>query len=175
MNKIALVLACLACIAPASAQSLGERTGVSAVIGIAPSTTDFITQAAIGDMFGVEAAKLALQRGNDKTKSFAEKIVKDHEESAQALKALIAAGNVRGSVPSAIDSSRQTLLDKLKGAQGAEFDKQYYDAQVSAQADSLSLFERYSKGGDHPDLKLFAVKRLPNLEERVRLAKDLKS
>lgn len=175
MNKIAFVLACLACVAPASAQSLGERTGVSAMIGIAPSTTDFITQATIGDMFGVEAGKLALQRGNDKTKGFAEKIIKDHEESAQALKALITAGNVRASAPTAIDSSHQTILDTLKGAQGDDFDKQYSDAQVSAQADALSLFERYSKGGDHPDLKLFAAKRLRSLEERVRLAKDLKS
>jgi len=175
MNKIVAVIAYLAIIAPAFAQSLSERTGVSAAIGIAPSTTDFITQAAISDIFGIEAGKLAIQRGSDKTKSFAEKIVKDHEESSQALKALIQGGNVRASVPSAIDSSHQTILDKLTKLQGADFDKEYFEAQGSAQADALSLYERYSKGGDHPDLKLYAVKRLPNLEERVRMAKDLKS
>ena len=175
MKKIAAVIACLALIAPASAQSIGERTGISAVIGIAPSTTDFISQAVIGDMFGVEASELALERGNDKTKSFAEKLITEHEEFAQALQALIQGGKLRASLPTAVDSSRQAILDKLKAAQGADFDKQYSDAQADAQATTLSLFQRYSKGGDHPDLKLFAVKRLPNLEERARLANDLKS
>jgi len=174
MNKIVVVIAYLAIIAPAFAQSLSERAGVSAAIGIAPSTTDFITQAAISDIFGIEVGKLAIQRGSDKTKSFAEKIVKDHEESSQALKALIQGGNVRASVPSAIDSSHQTILDKLTKFQSADFDKEYTEAQGSALADALSLNGRYSKGGDHPDLKLYAVKRLLNLEERVRMAKDLK-
>lgn len=168
-------MACLAIVAPASAQSIGERTGISAVIGVAPSTMDFITQATISDIFGIEAGKLASERGSDKTKSFAEKIVKDHEELSQALKALIQGGIVRATVPSALDSSRQTILDKLTKLQGADFDKEYRDTQARVQAEALSLFERYSKGGDHPDLKLFAAKRLPNLEERVRLAKDLKS
>ena len=78
---------------------------------------------------------------------------------------------MRASIPVTIDSARQTILDKLTKLQGAEFDKEYSSAQVGAQADALSLFERYSKGGDHPDLKLFAVKSLPKLEERVRLAR----
>jgi putative membrane protein len=175
MSRIVAVIACLVFIAPASAQSLKERTGVSAVLGIAPTTTDFINQAAISDMFGIEAGKLAIERGSDKTKSFAEKIVKDHEESSKALKALIQGGNVRASIPSSIDGLRQAILDKLTKLQGADFDREYYDTQVRVQADVLSLFERYSKGGDHPDLKLFAVKYLPNLEERVRLTKDLKN
>jgi len=175
MKKLFVVIACLAFASPVIAQSIGEKTGLSALVGVAPSTTDFLTQATISDIFGIEAGKLALQRGGDKTKSFAETAVKDHEESSQALKSLMQGGKVRASVPAAIDSARQTILDKLAKLQGAEFDKEYSDAQVSAQGDALSLFERYSKGGDHPDLKLYAVKRLPSLEERVRLAKDLKS
>lgn len=176
MNKIvAVVVACLAFIVPASGQSLGERTGVSAIIGVAPSTTDFLSEATIVDIFGIEAGKLALARGGDKSKSFAEKAVKEHEDSSLALKALIAGGNVRATLPTAIDSSRQGILDKLAKLQGADFDKEYSDSQASAQAGALSLFARYAKGGDHPDLQLFAVKRLPNLEERARLAKDLKS
>ena len=175
MNKVIAFIVCFAFIGPVSAQSITEKTGIAAAIGIAPSTTDFITQATIGDIFGIEAGKLALQRGGDKTKNFAEKAMRHHEESSQALKSLIEGGKVRASIPVTIDSARQTILDKLTKLQGAEFDKEYSSVQVGAQADALSLFERYSKGGDHPDLKLFAVKSLPNLEERVRLAKDLNS
>ena len=175
MKKLAVVIACLAFAVPESAQSLGEKIGISAIIGVAPTTNDFIAQAAIGDIFGIEAGKLALARGGDKAKSFAEKIVKDHEDSSQALKALIAGGNVRATAPTAVDSPRRAVLDKLAKLQGAEFDKEFSETQASAQAETLSLFQRYSKDGDHPDLKLYAVKRLPGLEERTRLAKDLKN
>ena len=175
MKKLAVVVACLAFAAPASAQSIGEKTGLSALIGIAPTTTDFISQAAIGDMFGVEVGKLALARGGEKSKRFAEQSVQDHEVSAQALRALIAGGNVRATIPTAIDSSRRAVLDKLAKLQGDEFDNEYFEAQASAQADALSLYQRYSRGGDHRDLKLYAVKRLPGLEESARLAKDLKN
>jgi putative membrane protein len=37
----------------AQAQSVGEKTGVNAVVGIAPTTQDFVTEAAQSDMFEI--------------------------------------------------------------------------------------------------------------------------
>ena len=36
--------------------------------------------------------------------------------------------------------------------------------QVSAYKDAVSLFERYSKSGENPELKAFAAKTLPHLQ-----------
>ena len=36
---------------PALAQSIGEKSGVNLLVGMAPSTQDFVTEAAQGDMF----------------------------------------------------------------------------------------------------------------------------
>ena len=42
-----------------SAQSITEKTGVNAALGIAPNTQDFVSLAAQGDMLEIETSKLA--------------------------------------------------------------------------------------------------------------------
>ena len=61
----------------------------------------------------------------------------------------------------------------LRG-KAADFDKQYESDQQSAHKDAVSLFERYSKGGDNADLKSFAAKTLPHLQEHLKMAQDLR-
>ena len=46
------------------AQSVGEKTGVNAVLGITPKTEDFIKEAATSDMLEIQAAKIAQQKGD---------------------------------------------------------------------------------------------------------------
>jgi putative membrane protein len=40
---------------PASAQSLGEKTGVNSTLGMSPSTADFVQEVAISDMFEIRS------------------------------------------------------------------------------------------------------------------------
>jgi putative membrane protein len=56
MKRLLLALGCVLLAAPALAQSVGEKTGVNSVLGIAPSTTDFIKEAAISDMFELQSS-----------------------------------------------------------------------------------------------------------------------
>src|SRR5689334_24710165 len=63
---------------PAFAQSVGEKTGVNSVLGVSPSTEDFVKQVAISDMFEIEASKLAQQKGTAEEKTFASQMVRDH-------------------------------------------------------------------------------------------------
>ena len=45
--------------------------------------------------------------------------------------------------------------------------------QENAHEDAVSLFERYAKGGDNPDLKSWADKTLPALKHHLEMAKAL--
>ena len=47
---------------PTVAQSPGEKTGANSALGVSPSTADFVTQAAISDMFEIQTSQLALQQ-----------------------------------------------------------------------------------------------------------------
>jgi putative membrane protein len=173
MRKTILIAAVLLA-TPAFAQSVPERTGVNSTLGIAPKTEDFVKQAAISDMFEIESSKLATERADAKSKTFAAKMVKDHTMTSTELKALVQGGKVKGEIPAALDSSHQSKLDKLKAAQGGDFDKLYDDNQIDAHKDAVNMFERYANGGENADLKAFAGKHLPHLKEHLQMAQDLK-
>jgi putative membrane protein len=172
MKKLVLAFAALTLlVAPALAQSMGEKTGVNAMARTAPKTEDFVKLVAISDMFELESSKLASSNATDATvKSFAAKMVKDHSETSSDLKGLVSSGKVKAEVPAALDSSHQSKLDKLKDLKGADFDKQYTSDQESVHKDAVSLFERYAKGGDNADLKAWAGKTLPHLQEHLKMA-----
>lgn len=174
--KHALLLGGIAAIlltAPAYSQSIAEKSGVNSVLGITPTTQDFVTQAANSDMLEIKSSQLVTTKGDSKDKSFAEHMIKDHTETSDKLKALVDSGKVKVTLPTTLDKTHQAKLDKLQGLTGNDFSKQYEDMQVSAHKDAVSLFERYAKGGDNADLKTFAGETLPKLQQHLKMAEDL--
>ncbi|MBV8849234.1 MAG: DUF4142 domain-containing protein [Methylobacteriaceae bacterium] len=161
--------------APAFAQSVGEKTGVNSALGITPSTQDFVNEAAMSDMFEIQASQLAAQKSDDaQTKTFAQKMVADHTKTTADVKSMASSGKLTGvNLPTDMSSSQKSMLDKLKGLNGKDFTKQYHSDQVSAHKDAVSLFERYGKGGDNADLKGWANKTLPTLQDHLKMAQDL--
>jgi putative membrane protein len=159
---------------PALAQSAGEKTGVNSVLGISPTTADFVKEVAVSDMFEVESSKLAQDKGNAPEKTFASQMVTDHTKTSIELKGLVSSGKVQAELPTALDSSHQSKLDKLKGESGDNFSSDYDSDQVSAHKDAVSLFERYAKGGDNSDLRDWAGKTLPALQHHLEMAEGLK-
>jgi putative membrane protein len=174
MKPSIIALGCVLLTGPALAQSAGEKTGVNSVLGISPTTADFVKEVAISDMFEIESSKLAQDKGNAPEKTFASQMVTDHTKTSTELKGLVSSGKVQAELPSALDSSHQDKLDKLKGESGKDFSSDYDSDQVSAHKDAVSLFERYAKGGDNSDLKDWAGKTLPALQHHLQMAEGLK-
>jgi putative membrane protein len=173
MKRVAVLLACLLVAGPALAQSVGEKTGVNSVLGISPSTSDFVEQVALSDMFEIESNKLGQERGTAAQKAFAAQMVADHTKTSTELKGLVSSGKVKAELPTALDSFHQSKLDKLKERSGDDFASEFNAMQVSAHKDAVSLFERYSNGGDDPELKAWATKTLPALRHHLEMAQQL--
>jgi putative membrane protein len=173
MKRSIIVLGCVLLAGPALAQSAGEKTGVNSVLGIAPTTADFVKEVAISDMFEIQSSKLAEDKGNARQKTFASQMVTDHTKTTTELKGLVSSGKVKADLPDALDSSTQSKLDKLKSENGEDFGSDFDSDQVSAHKDAVSLFERYAKGGDNADLKDWAGKTLPTLQHHLEMAQNL--
>jgi putative membrane protein len=174
MNKLLLSSAvALFLLAPANAQSVGEKTGVNSALGISPTTQDFVTEAANSDMMEIAAAKLAQEKGNADEKKFAEQMVTDHTKTTADIKRMVESGDVKAEIPGSLDTSHQSKLDKLRDAKEDQFASDYDSMQVSAHKDAVSLFERYSKSGDNAKLKDWAGKTLPTLQHHLEMAQDL--
>jgi putative membrane protein len=173
MKYLASSFALMLLATPALAQSIGEKTGVNSALGVAPTTADFVKEAAISDMFEVQSSQLAQERGNASEKPFAATMIKDHQKTSEDIKAMVSSGDVKAELPTALDSSHQSSLDKLKSLKGSDFSSRYDRDQVSGHKDAVSLFERYAKGGENAKLKDWADKTLPTLRHHLEMAQDL--
>jgi len=155
------------------AQSTAEKTGANSLIGVAPKTEDFVTEAASSDMFEIESSKLALDRSDAETKTFAQQMLTDHQKTSDGLKALVSAGKVKATLPTAMSSSHQSMLDDLKKLNGDDFTKQYHSDQEDVHEDAVDLFKRYGDEGENAELKTWAAKTRPALEHHLKMATDL--
>ena len=173
MKRVVIAVSCVLLAGPALAQSVGEKTGVNSALGVTPSTDDFVKEVATSDMFEIESNKLGEQKGTAQEKTFARQMVTDHTKTTSELKSMVEGGKVKATLPTALDSSHQSKLDKLKNASGKDFSSDYNSYQVSAHEDAVSLFERYAKGGDNAELKDWAGKTLPALKHHLDMAKNL--
>jgi putative membrane protein len=173
MKKIILTAALLMLSTSAFAQSAAESTGVNSLVGVAPKTEDFVTEAATSDMFEIASSKLAVERADPATKAFAAQMITDHTKTSMDMKQLVDSGKVKAAIPATMTSSQKDMLDKLNGLQGDDFNKQYHSDQVSAHKDAVDLFKRYGEGGDNADLKSWAAATRPALEHHLMMAQDL--
>ena len=173
MKTIAIFALCTALATPAFAETVGEKTGVNSTMGIAPITADFVREAAISDLFEIQESKLAVERATGPTKQFAEKMIRDHMKTTSELKPMAMSAKI--DVPTALDSSHQKMVDKLAGLNGADFAKEYHSDQDSNHKDAVSLFMRYSTGGENQEMKAWAGKTLPVIQDHMNMAKGLDS
>ena len=81
MNRISLVVICSLLASPAIGETAGEKTGVNSALGIAPTTNDFVQEAAISDMFEVQSSKVASTTLSGPEKNFADQMVTDHTKT----------------------------------------------------------------------------------------------
>jgi putative membrane protein len=157
----------------AFAQTAAETTGVNSLLGSAPKTQDFVTEAATSDMFEIASSKLAVERADPATKKFAEQMIADHTKTSADVKKLVTSGKVKASIPATMTASQKSELSKLKGLKGEEFIKRYHSDQLAAHKGAVDLFKRYGAGGDNPDLKAWAAATTPALEHHLMMAEQL--
>ena len=175
MRKFAISVAAAALLvgSPVLAQSVGEKTGINSALDIAPTTQDFVKEAATSDMLEIAAAKIAQDKGDAEEKKFAAQMIADHSKTTADIKGLVSSGDVKAEIPATLDSSSQKKLDKLKDTKPDNFASEYDPMQVSAHKDAVSLFERYSKSGDNAKLKDWAGKTLPTLQHHLQMAQAM--
>jgi len=176
MKKVLIIAAACGLLATAAAaQAPRSNPATTGAALPAPSAQEFINKVAVSDMFEVQAGQLALAKAPDAdTKPFAQKMVTDHQKTSSELKSLIDGGKVKATLPSALDSQHQKMLDDLKAKNGKDFDQAYDQSQVKGHQDAVALFEAYAKGGDDPELKQWAAKTLPHLKDHLSMAQKLK-
>ena len=79
----------------------------------------------------------------------------------------------KGMAPAgAPDKDHRKKLAKLQEKSGADFDKAYMRDMVADHKKDVADFRKEAKSAKDPDVKAFAAKALPTLEEHLKLAQD---
>ena len=154
-----------------AAQGVGAATAP-----LANSVEAFVTGAAISDMFEIEAGKIAADKAKSpEVKAFAAMMVKDHTATTAKLKATLASAKVQVTPPTDLDDRRRGMIENLRAASAADFDKVYLDQQTAAHQEALALMKSYADDGENAPLKKLAADTAPivqkHYDEVQKLAK----
>jgi putative membrane protein len=136
----------------------------------------FVENAAIGDLYEIESARLALQRSKQpEVRAAAQQMIADHTANTHHLMAALEMNETRGvpQPPKALDTRRQTMIDHLREAPDGSFDADYASQQVMAHEETVALMRSYGSGGDNPQLQSLALSALPVVERHLEHMKML--
>jgi putative membrane protein len=133
---------------------------------------EWVMKVAQGGMAEVELGKLATEKAaSDEVKKFGQRMVDDHSKANEELKTL--AQNKKITLPTDIDAKHKAERDRLAKLSGAAFDRAYIQAMVTGHRDMASLVRMESTSGKDPDVKAWAAKTLPTVEEHLKMAQQI--
>ncbi len=152
---------------PAAGQ-VGGQTGQTGQMGMTGqqqiSDRDFVRQAASAGQFEVKSAKLVQDKADDpQIKQHARRIEQDHERANQELKQIAKNKNIE--LTEDMDARHQRLYDQLKDQDKEQLVQTWKQQMQQAHRENIQLFQRASTQLQDPELKQFAQKQLPILQQ----------
>ena len=147
----------------------GEQAGMG---NLSAQDRDFVMDAAMGGLMEVELGRRAVQQGaSDAVKQFGQRMVDDHSKANTELMSLASSKGV--TLPTEIDEKHRREMAKVANMTGADFDRAYAKMMLSDHKKDVSAFEKQSMKGTDADIKAFATKALPTLQEHLQMAQAL--
>ncbi|MET4635361.1 DUF4142 domain-containing protein [Kaistia defluvii] len=146
-----------------SAIADGTETEDGAAEAPSPLTEAFVRDATMAEIYDVQAARIALNKGqNAELRAFAAQVIKDHNDAAGALK------DATGGLPEpkALDREHQGLIDRLNEISEHDFDALYLEQQAKGQEAAESAFVKFSAEAPNEALRAFADKLLTAIRHR---------
>jgi len=132
----------------------------------------FMNDAAMGGMAEVELGRLAInQAASKEVKAFAQHMIDDHSKAGEELKQLAQGKKVM--LPPDVSPTHKEVMGKLSPLKGAEFDRAYVKAMVEDHVKDVTAFEAVSKNATDADVKAYAAKTLPTLQQHLQMIRGI--
>lgn len=146
--------------------------GSGATAKLSAADRKMMTELAQANMAEIEMSKLAQQQTkNPEVLAFAQKMIDDHTQASEQLKELAQSKGV--TLPTEPDAKHQAMAKKLSKLSDEKFDKQYMaNAGRADHRKTANLLKRMQTKSQDPELKAFADKTLPIVEQHLNMARD---
>ncbi len=131
----------------------------------------FIEEAAKGGMAEVELGKVVEQRAaSQDVKQFAQKMVTDHSKANEELRQLAQEKGV--TMPADTKATEKHEANKLAKLEGEKLDREYMKHMVKDHQKDVKEFQKEAQKAKDPDVKAFAQKTLPTLQDHLQMAQN---
>ena len=149
---------------------LGAGTALSADKGATAQTAEVLSKLHHANQMEVAAGKLAQEKGQTKdVKAYGKTLVTDH--SAADKKVMALAKEEKIDLPG--DVPMPDMMDKLKAASGAEFDKMFASDMLEDHKKDVAEAKAARDMTTDPKLKALLTSTIPVLEKHREIAQKL--
>lgn len=162
-----------------AADTLSNRVGSALSTGDW-TDADIVAYLVAADSGEIAAGKLASTKAtNPAVKSFAKKMVNDHQEMLDGTTELASSASISASsatnddVQGVRDGSQDALDDLTNKTAGAEWDNDYVGKQVDAHQDVIDHVTDFAQAAQNPQLRSMLQQALPHLQAHLEAAKGL--
>ena len=147
-------------------------TAAFGFVAFAQTDSLFAAAAAQSDIYEITSSQVALdQTENQAVRALAQRMIHDHSETTAQLKPIAEAMGV--TPPTRTNAAARLEIAYLKTLNGDAFDSEYVKQQVVSHEAAVGAFQIASKTAQNSDLKAFAQKFLPVIQEHLEMARQL--
>ena len=126
----------------------------------------------MGGMAEVELGQLASDKAaSEKVKTFGRMMVADHGKANDELKNVATSKNIE--LPTMLDAKHKAMKDRLSKLEGDAFDKAYITEMLTGHQATIALFRREASSGKDAEIKAFASKTLPALDQHLKAVQEV--
>jgi len=141
---------------------------------LSESDYKFVSNAARGGMAEAQLGQLAKEKGaSASVRDFGQRMVTDHSKANDELKSLVV--NKGAALPTEMSRKENSEMERFQKLTGKDFDKEYAEHMVKDHKKDVKEFEEAAKDCKDPDLKAFAQKTLPTLQQHLSMAESMEA
>ena len=141
---------------------------------LSDSDRRFLMEATRGSEQEVQFGELAKEKAqSNSVKSFGARMVADHGRAVAELKQLAARKGIR--IGDTKITPEQPSFDRLTKLSKPEFDREYVNTMVQDHEKDVAEFRRMAEQAQDSDIKAWASRTLPTLEDHLKTIKSIQS
>lgn len=136
------------------------------------SDEEFMKKVAEGGHNEMGLSRVALDKGvTGETQNFANMMVQDHTKAGNELKPIAAQKNV--TLPADMDADHKAMRDQMKNLSLEQVQQRYAQQMITDHEKTVAVFQSEIENGKDADVKAFAQKTLPTIQEHLNMARKL--
>jgi putative membrane protein len=134
----------------------------------------FLQEAAGANVLEVRLGQLAQSRAsNAAVKQFGQRMVTDHSKVGQDLSSMATRNGI--ALNAALTPAHHAKINQVQNLSGQQFDQSYMSMMIQDHQTDVTRFENQSRNADSPQVREFAARYLPILQQHLSLAQQVGS